>query len=380
MSSAVNVNETDGNFQNKVLNAVKFLTVLILSLTLSIYAPFSLAKEKGEERAQEIMETKNLPGFGESKVWTNPNLPDAQAENPDQPEVNVVSWNIERGYNVDEQMKIIQSLDADILCLQEVDIGCERTGGRNVALEIAAAAGFKYCAFTTQLVETDGDRFPKSVRGWVKKVGKGGGVDGVAILSKYPITGIKATRLHEQLDRKEYLELRVPSQGGRVAQKATIQVGNKKIAVYNTHLSPLDVGTTQKMSQWDKIADDAEAEEKPTIICGDFNTLGHGVAKHFAPKDPIGKMKRLFEDDSDLWTDLEFTDSKRRAKLEAGIEKPRRKRYTDNNTDPTYRSALFRGKLDYILLENEKISPLGNKVIKTRASDHDISVVKARID
>ena len=58
MSSAVNVNETDGNFQNKVLNAVKFLTVLILSLTLSIYAPFSLAKEKGEERAQEIRQEK----------------------------------------------------------------------------------------------------------------------------------------------------------------------------------------------------------------------------------------------------------------------------------------------------------------------------------
>ena len=54
VSSEVNINETEGNFQNKVLNAVKFLIVLILSLTLSIHAPFSLAKEKGEEKAEVI--------------------------------------------------------------------------------------------------------------------------------------------------------------------------------------------------------------------------------------------------------------------------------------------------------------------------------------
>ena len=59
VSSEVNINETEGNFQNKVLNAVKFLIVLILSLTLSIHAPFSLAKEKGEEKAKADKRSKN---------------------------------------------------------------------------------------------------------------------------------------------------------------------------------------------------------------------------------------------------------------------------------------------------------------------------------
>jgi endonuclease/exonuclease/phosphatase family metal-dependent hydrolase len=42
--------------------------------------------------------------------------------------LKVVQWNIERGYKIDKILSILRELDADILCLQELDIGCARSG------------------------------------------------------------------------------------------------------------------------------------------------------------------------------------------------------------------------------------------------------------
>lgn len=38
-----------------------------------------------------------------------------------------LQWNIERGYKLEEIVKELKNIDADLIALQEVDIGCERS-------------------------------------------------------------------------------------------------------------------------------------------------------------------------------------------------------------------------------------------------------------
>ena len=49
--------------------------------------------------------------------------------------VRVVQWNIERGYKFDEIVQTLKILDADVLLLQEIDVGCDRSGQRDVGMQ-----------------------------------------------------------------------------------------------------------------------------------------------------------------------------------------------------------------------------------------------------
>jgi hypothetical protein len=40
-----------------------------------------------------------------------------------------LQWNIERGYQLAGIIEELRSIDAGIISLQEVDVGCERSGG-----------------------------------------------------------------------------------------------------------------------------------------------------------------------------------------------------------------------------------------------------------
>lgn len=40
-------------------------------------------------------------------------------------------WNIERGYKLDAIIEELRASNADVIALQEVDIGCERSGGQD---------------------------------------------------------------------------------------------------------------------------------------------------------------------------------------------------------------------------------------------------------
>jgi endonuclease/exonuclease/phosphatase family metal-dependent hydrolase len=40
-----------------------------------------------------------------------------------------IQWNIERGYQLAGIIEELRSINADVPSLQEVDVGCERSGG-----------------------------------------------------------------------------------------------------------------------------------------------------------------------------------------------------------------------------------------------------------
>lgn len=57
------------------------------------------------------------------------------------PEVmkKVLSWNIERGYDLSSILSVLRNADADLIALTEVDLGCERTGNIDIPQVLAAA-------------------------------------------------------------------------------------------------------------------------------------------------------------------------------------------------------------------------------------------------
>jgi endonuclease/exonuclease/phosphatase family metal-dependent hydrolase len=56
-----------------------------------------------------------------------------------------LQWNIERGYQLAGIIEELRSIDADVISLQEVDVGCERSGGADTGAPMhqcnSAAAG-----------------------------------------------------------------------------------------------------------------------------------------------------------------------------------------------------------------------------------------------
>lgn len=324
-----------------------------------------------DEEVGKIMENKGYPAFGESRVWINPNMPEKTPDDPSHPSVKIASFNIERGYKLEQQIKYLREENADIVAIQEADWGNERTGNRNIALDLAAGAGYKYVVFSAQVtVLKSGKEFPKSIRKLTKSFGgEGGGVQGIAILSKYPIKGVKCIRLPSFSARGKMSDERLPEKGGRVAQKATIQIGDRKINMYNTHLAHVE-GMDMRLVQWDKIAEDADKDENPTVICGDFNTIRNKLGKLlFRGGGNFHRMRQgTFKDESSYWNENEFDENSMHEK-----------RYANAVDSRTLPDAIMGGQLDYILLEKGKIREKKAKVGPKELSDHSPVVVEAQL-
>ena len=65
--------------------------------------------------------------------------------------LRIASYNIRNGHDVHHDMSLlasdILSVGADVVGLQEVDVGTSRVGGRNTLTELAAALGWEHYAF-----------------------------------------------------------------------------------------------------------------------------------------------------------------------------------------------------------------------------------------
>lgn len=57
--------------------------------------------------------------------------------------LRVITWNIERGYRLAKVVEALKEERADVIMLQEVDVGCERSFMNDVGAEIASALGMQ---------------------------------------------------------------------------------------------------------------------------------------------------------------------------------------------------------------------------------------------
>jgi endonuclease/exonuclease/phosphatase family metal-dependent hydrolase len=192
-----------------------------------------------------------------------------------------VQWNIERGYKLDDIKALLIFQDADIICLQELDIGCERSHGRNCAVEIAAALGMK-CAFLVEFEELHSSLRSSS--------DQGGGVHGNAILSKYDFEPYIVGHGYHPVDwERDGRSLQEPRRGKRAVLAADISVPGlpSSVICYCLHLEVF-CGIIGRLKQFaDVFADShqrrALGNHHYQIIMGDLNTMAHGIAR-LSPK------------------------------------------------------------------------------------------------
>jgi endonuclease/exonuclease/phosphatase family metal-dependent hydrolase len=152
--------------------------------------------------------------------------------------------------------------DADVITMEEV----HRSGlGCSGACDVGKRLGY-YVAYAPGHAAKDGD-------------------DGVAILSKAPITSTQVITL-------PYFNVHRNS-GRRVALVATIEQAGRPITVYAVHLdNRLDVD--DRRAQMQPVLEHAKLQPTPVVIAGDFNTSPFTWIAHVIPI-PTGTQDNNFE-------------------------------------------------------------------------------------
>jgi endonuclease/exonuclease/phosphatase family metal-dependent hydrolase len=189
--------------------------------------------------------------------------------------MRIVQWNVERCYKLEGIIEELRRLEADVLALQEVDWGCERSGFADGCQEIGRALGVT-CAFVAEFAELHSPLRSRSTQG--------GGLHGQALLSRYDLVDVRAlVHSHQPVDWEEEGAARAePRKGKRVALVATVKLPAPlgPVLVYSVHLEVF-TGITGRLRQFADVLQDCRVPGRPArqVICGDLNTMAHSVAR-----------------------------------------------------------------------------------------------------
>jgi endonuclease/exonuclease/phosphatase family metal-dependent hydrolase len=163
---------------------------------------------------------------------------------PAEARIAVLSWNVHRGVGLDGALdleriaRVVRGSGADLIALQEIDVGTLRSGGVDQASELARLTGL-HVAF--------GEAMP-----W------DGGSYGEALLSRWPIL---ETHVHA-----------LPHTGGReprCALEVRVQTPSGRLRFVGTHLDHTS-DPADRIAQAGAL-DALFTDELPTVLAGDFN-------------------------------------------------------------------------------------------------------------
>jgi endonuclease/exonuclease/phosphatase family metal-dependent hydrolase len=187
-----------------------------------------------------------------------------------------ISWNIEKGKELDSLLEIFSSdqrfLTADLILLQEADFGMARSGNRFVARELACALGMNF-AFAPCFVE-----LTKGVGEDLKAAGENSsGLQGNAILSRFPIRSARTIRLTQCFEPFEFTEKRF---GNRNAVVCEVTVGDRALTAATTHLEVRNSPRCRARQTAALLETLGNRGDTFTLIGGDFNsnTFARGTA------------------------------------------------------------------------------------------------------
>ena len=183
--------------------------------------------------------------------------------------LRVAHWNIERGNNFDGVLHHLQTIPrlatADVVFLNELDVGMVRTGNRHVANDLGAMPGYHVLFFPEYIEMTKGVGEELNLHGENTSA-----LHGNAIFSRYPISNPRVMDLPVCFEHYEFHEKRY---GRRIAIIADIDFNGRNVTVVTTHLEVRNTPACRarqmraildKLVEW-KI-------EGPIILAGDFNS------------------------------------------------------------------------------------------------------------
>jgi len=176
---------------------------------------------------------------------------------PSPSEIRVASWNIARGTQFDGVLRVLVDLDADLYALQEVDCGCRRSAGRNVACDLARALDLNWI-FAGEFQEIGEGRQGEAA------------LTGQAILSRYPIEQASVLRFKTQATLRWRLDPFQPRRGGRIV--LTARSGG--VILYNAHIESARNDQFRASQVNEMLADyvRTHGSTEPLILAGDLNT------------------------------------------------------------------------------------------------------------
>ena len=179
--------------------------------------------------------------------------------------IRVISWNINRGEQLDGVLEFLRRTPADLILLQETDVNARRTQHRNVAREIAQALRMNY-VFGCEFEElAQGNRNSPAYHGQ-------------ATLSRMPISESRILRFSRQsgfwrprwyIPNNSQFQRRL---GARMALVSQISWLETQLILYNVHLESRS-DDALRCIQLAEILEDTQRYESasPIIVAGDFN-------------------------------------------------------------------------------------------------------------
>jgi endonuclease/exonuclease/phosphatase family metal-dependent hydrolase len=183
--------------------------------------------------------------------------------------VRVVQWNIEHGnwYEQVERALLTRGelAHADIVTLDEVDLGCARAGNRDVTADLCRALGLHGVWAPLFLESTVGrDDDPRMAAGRDNDEG----LFGIAVLSRWPIGEVRVVELPSPQKLQFDLERMVGRHCALIAE--ILRPGAPFVAV----AAHLEVHRTRvhRAAQARVITEALAREERPIVLAGDFNT------------------------------------------------------------------------------------------------------------
>jgi endonuclease/exonuclease/phosphatase family metal-dependent hydrolase len=196
-----------------------------------------------------------------------PQAPPAPAADPRR--LLAVHWNIEHGNCYDQVERALRThpllRGADLLMLNEVDLGMARAGNRDVAADLSRALGLHGVWAPLFLETTCGrDDDPHLAAG----VRNQEALFGIAILSRWPIGAARVV----ELPSPEDLQFEVERMFGRhIALVAEIERPGGPLVAVSTHLEVHRTRAHRRAQAAALVAAFAD-ETRPIVLAGDFNS------------------------------------------------------------------------------------------------------------
>lgn len=183
--------------------------------------------------------------------------------------LRIAHWNIEKGKHLDAVIATFRNhpilREADLLSINEADVGMNRSAQRFVARELGEALKM-HVAFAPCYLE-----FSKGYGDDLTMPGENTmALQGNAILSRYELHNPRVIQLPMCCDHFEQVEKRI---GNRNALAAEIEVQGQRLTFVTTHLEVRNAPACRAQQIAAIIAElQKAASPSPAIIAGDFNS------------------------------------------------------------------------------------------------------------